>query len=154
MKTYQVLYAEDIPHYGQTEIAAADDEAAIETAMKPRDDLLDLYDPDWKNPVCRRIIHIEDADGNVIAEDIPLDDYRLENITGEEAVIRQHAKDVLESFERAFEILDGIADKLLYEEGQPVTFLESREIEDIYNDAISELAPFETLILKARGQAP
>lgn len=53
--------------------------------------------------------------------------------------------------ERAFEILDGIAEKLLYEEGQPVTFLEWREIEDIYNDAICELAPFETLIRRARG---
>ena len=50
-------------------------------------------------------------------------------------------------------ILDGIADTMLYEEGQPVTFLESREIEDIYNDAISELALVETLIRKARGEA-
>ena len=61
--------------------------------------------------------------------------------------------ELLTALERAFDILDGIADKLLYEEGQPVTFLESREIEDIYNDAISELAPFETLIRKARGMA-
>ena len=64
-----------------------------------------------------------------------------------------HHYELLVALERAFEILDGIADKLLYEEGQPVTFLESREIEDIYNDAISELAPLETLIRKARGQA-
>lgn len=62
-------------------------------------------------------------------------------------------RDILTAFERAFDLLDGIADKLLYEEGHPVTFLESREIEDIYNDAISDLAPFETLIRKARGQA-
>jgi hypothetical protein len=53
---------------------------------------------------------------------------------------------------RAFELLDSIADRLLYEEGQPVTALESRDIEDIYNDALSELAPFETLIREARGQ--
>jgi hypothetical protein len=63
------------------------------------------------------------------------------------------APKLLEALERAFDILDGIADTLLYEEGQPVTFLESREIEDIYNDAISELAPFETLIRRARGMA-
>ena len=61
--------------------------------------------------------------------------------------------ELLTALERAFDILDGIADKLLYEEGQPVTAIESREIEDIYNDAISELAPFETLIRKARGEA-
>ena len=63
------------------------------------------------------------------------------------------APELLDAFERAFDILDDIADKLLYEEGQPVTFLESREIEDIYSDAISELAPFETLIRKTRGHA-
>ncbi len=60
---------------------------------------------------------------------------------------------MLEALERAIDILDGIADTMLYEEGQPVTFLESREIEDIYNDAISELALVETLIRKARGEA-
>ena len=61
--------------------------------------------------------------------------------------------ELLTALERAFDILESIADKLLYEEGQPVTAIESREIEDIYNDAISELAPFETLIRKARGEA-
>jgi len=62
------------------------------------------------------------------------------------------APQLLKALERAFEILDRIADTLNYEDGQPVTALESREIEDIYNDAISDLAPFETLIRLARGQ--
>lgn len=61
--------------------------------------------------------------------------------------------ELLIALERAFDILEGIATKLLYEEGQPVTFLETSEIEDIYNDAICELAPIETLIRNARGQA-
>lgn len=60
------------------------------------------------------------------------------------------APELLEALDRAFDLLEGIADKLLYEEGQPVTAIESREIEDIYNDAICELASFETLIRKAR----
>ena len=64
-----------------------------------------------------------------------------------------HHYELLVGLERAFDLLEGIADKLLYEEGQPVTAIESREIEDIYNDAICELAPFETLIRKARGEA-
>jgi len=64
-----------------------------------------------------------------------------------------HHYELLVALERAFDVLEGIADKLLYEEGQPVTAIESREIEDIYNDAICELAPFETLIRKARGEA-
>lgn len=64
-----------------------------------------------------------------------------------------HHYELLVALERGFDILEGIADKLLYEEGQPVTAIESREIEDIYNDAICELAPFETLIRRARGEA-
>jgi len=63
------------------------------------------------------------------------------------------APDLLTMLETAFDILDRIADLLLYEEGLPVTALDAREIETIYADAISELAPIETLIRKARGQA-
>ena len=58
---------------------------------------------------------------------------------------------LLISLERAFDILDGIAEILLYQEGQPVTFLESRELEEIYSEAVSELAPLEMLIREARG---
>ena len=85
----------------------------------------------------------------------PTADYGPENDANAAFFVHacNHHYELLIALERAFEILDGIADKLLYEEGQPVTFLESREIEDIYNDAISELAPIETLIRKARGQA-
>ncbi|MGH9721503.1 MAG: hypothetical protein ACRD8O_14940 [Bryobacteraceae bacterium] len=153
MKTYTVIYAEDVPHYGHAEVEAADDDAAIERAVNRREDYHDLYDPDFHNPVCRRIVTITDQAGNTVAEDISLDSYRLECGTPQEILIRDHAKDLLEALERAFNLLEGIADKLLYDEGQPVTFLESREIEDIYDDAILELAPFETLIRKARGQA-
>ena len=153
MKTYTVIYAEDVPHYGLAEIEAADDDAAVETAVNRREDYHDLYDPDFNNPVCRRIVTITDPEGNMVAGDISLDSYRLEYGTPQENAIRDHAKELLESLERAFDLLEGIADKLLYEEGQPVTFLESREIEDIYNDARCELAPFETLIRKARGEA-
>jgi hypothetical protein len=78
MKTYTVLYAEDVPHYGQAEIEAADAEAAIEAARKlPLDGPLDLYDADFSNTVCKRIVHIEDADGNIVAEDLPVDNYVL-----------------------------------------------------------------------------
>ena len=62
------------------------------------------------------------------------------------------APQLLKALERAFEILDRIADTLNYEDGLPVTALESREIEDIYNDAISDLSPFEALIRQARGE--
>jgi hypothetical protein len=60
---------------------------------------------------------------------------------------------LLAMLETAFDILERIADVLLYEDGVPVTALDAREIETIYADAISELAPIETLIRKARGQS-
>lgn len=63
------------------------------------------------------------------------------------------APDLLNVLETAFDILERIADVLLYEDGVPVTALDAREIETIYADAISELAPIETLIRKARGQS-
>lgn len=73
--------------------------------------------------------------------------------------VRQHgavydsAPALLTMLETAFGILERIGDLLLYEDGLPVTALDAREIEAIYADAISELAPIETLIRKARGQA-
>jgi hypothetical protein len=59
---------------------------------------------------------------------------------------------LLEALESAFSQLEGIADRLLYEDGQPVSFLESREIEETYSDAICELALFENLIREARRE--
>jgi len=60
---------------------------------------------------------------------------------------------LLTMLETAFDALDRIAEVLHYEDGLPVTALDAREIETIYAEAISELAPIETLIRKARGQA-
>lgn len=78
MKTYTVLYAEDVPHYGQAEIEATDNDAAIEAARKAHANLdLYLYDADWDNTICKRIVHIEDQNGEIIAEDIPVDSYYL-----------------------------------------------------------------------------
>jgi hypothetical protein len=155
MKTYTVIFAQDVPHYGTVDIEAESDDQAIEAARIYWRDVENdpVNDPDWNSSVSKRIVEITDESGKSIANDVRLDSYNLERATDEEIKIRAHAKELLESFERAFEILEGIADKLLYDEGLPVTAIESREIEDIYNDAISELAPFETLIRKARGEA-
>jgi hypothetical protein len=63
-----------------------------------------------------------------------------------------NAPELLIALEDAFALLDRISDTLHYEDGLPVTFLESRDIEIIYGDAVTELARFETLIREARGQ--
>jgi hypothetical protein len=59
---------------------------------------------------------------------------------------------LLKALEDAFTLLDRISDTLQYEDGLPVTALESRDIEIIYGDAVTELARFETLIRQARRE--
>jgi hypothetical protein len=63
-----------------------------------------------------------------------------------------NAPELLKALEDAFVLLDRIGDTLHYEDGLPVTALESRDIEIIHGDAVTELARFETLIRQARGQ--
>ena len=76
MKTYSVLFAEDVPHYGTAHLEAEDDAAALEAA-RAYDTSEIANDPEWENSVCKRIVHIEDAAGNTIFHDIPLDNYVL-----------------------------------------------------------------------------
>ncbi len=77
MKTYKVLYAEDVPHYAFGEVEARNDKAALRKARKMDTSEFTSYDPDWDHSVCKRIVLIEDEDYNEIAHDIPLDDFHL-----------------------------------------------------------------------------
>ena len=72
MKTYTVLYAEDVPHYGTLDIQAKSNAAALKAA-KAHDLAGIAIDPDYDNSACKRIVHIEDGAGKVIASDIDLD---------------------------------------------------------------------------------
>jgi len=154
MKTYTVLYAQDIPHYGSVELEAENDAEIVEAARGYWDatELDPADDPDWNSPVCKRIVEISDEAGRTIAHDLRLDSYHLECVGDEDITIRKYARELLEALERAHLLLDRISDTLHYEDGLPVTALEARDIEIIYGDAITELAPIETLIRKARGQ--
>ena len=72
MKTYTVLYAEDVTHYSAVEIDAMDTVDVIEKARTC--DLSQVpTNPDWRNAVSRRIVEVTDEDENLIAEFIPLD---------------------------------------------------------------------------------
>ena len=79
MKTYTVLYAEDVPHYGTAEIEAENDAEAIAKASAISDEDLGntANDPEFCSSVCKRIVYIQDADGNDIARDVSLDAYTL-----------------------------------------------------------------------------
>ena len=73
MKTYSVLFAEDVPHYGAGEIKARNAAAALKAAGTY--DLSDITtDGEWENSVCKHIVYIEDAEGKNVFEDVPLDD--------------------------------------------------------------------------------
>jgi len=78
MKTYNVLYARDIPHYSTAEIKAPGAEDALAKARElDAEDSADFSNAAWDDPLSRRIVHIADPDGKVIAEDIALDDFAL-----------------------------------------------------------------------------
>lgn len=143
MRTYTVLYAEDVPHYGTREFDAADDTLAIERARAIAPDALSNYtnDPDHNDTLCRRIVHIEGPEG-IIAEDIYL---------GPNDSLRDRAPDLAQALDEAINALKRIADTAHYENGEPCTSLESREIADIYADAAGQIDYFEAILKAARG---
>jgi hypothetical protein len=76
MKTFSVLFAEDVPHYGVVEIKARNARAALKAAQAYN--LSEVTtDAEWENSVCKRVVYIEDPDGNTVHYDVPLDDYVL-----------------------------------------------------------------------------
>jgi hypothetical protein len=82
MKTYTVLYAEEVPHYATVEIEADNDQDATERA-KAHDFGDAPLEADRNNAVSRRIVHIEDVAGNTPGHNISLDNTLL--LCGSEA---------------------------------------------------------------------
>ena len=104
MKTYSVLFAEDVPHYGLVDIKAEDNAAALRAAIAY--DLTQVTTgPDHKFGVCQRIVHIEDEEGNIIAEDIPLDDCFLRAGGEPFRLLCDSAPGMLEALRRARDYL-------------------------------------------------
>ena len=84
MKTYTVLFAQDVPHYGQVEIAATGDDDALAKARAywkrvQRDkEPWPLYDAQHDSAILDRIVEIiDDETGRQVAADIRLDTYHL-----------------------------------------------------------------------------
>jgi len=131
MKTYTVLFAEDVPHYGTVEIEAKDDNAALEVAKAYEFSDLAL-DAEWENSGCRRIVHIEDHDGNFLHEDIPLDNLFVRYGGEKERVLCDAAPQLLKALEMCEQAIIEATDIMHYEDGLPVTALEGYEIECAY----------------------
>jgi hypothetical protein len=98
MKKYEITYAQDVPHYGTIELEAATDAEIVEAAKAywTATDLDPVDDPDWSNPVCKRIVVIRDEAGNEVANDVRCDDYNIEYVTDEEVNIREAASEMLD----------------------------------------------------------
>jgi hypothetical protein len=100
MKTYTVLFAEDVPHYGTVEIEAENDVAALDVAKAY--DLSEVtIDPMWECSVSKRIVHIEDAEGNTMFHDVHLDNYAL--------CLETERAEMLEALELCEDVLSDLA---------------------------------------------
>jgi hypothetical protein len=134
MKTYTVLYAEDVPHYSYGEIEARNDKDALTKARKIDTETFGAYEPDWDHPVCRRIVSIEAADGKVIAEDVALDKYVLHKGTPAH-------QQRLDAAEEMFAALKAVA-----------AFICKHGIADCMNESEWVVAKIHAALAKARGQ--
>jgi hypothetical protein len=98
---YSVLFAEDVPHYGTVEIEADNDQEAIERARAY--DFGDVaLEAEWNNSACKRIIHIEDPEGKIVADDISLDGVFIRD-GGEDAMrLCDSAEEMLKALEAGY----------------------------------------------------
>jgi hypothetical protein len=153
MKTYIVLFAEDVPHYGTAEIEAVDDAAALEVAKTY--EFSDVaIDAEWENSGCRRIVHIEDCDGKLIHVDVPLDDEFIRYGGEKERVLCDAAPQLLKALEMCEQAIKEATEIMHYEGGKPVTALEGDEIERAYDALSSVLGDIHQAITAARGGQP
>jgi len=104
MKTYSVTFAEDVPHYGCVEIHAENDAAALEAATA-YDQTHVILNPDHNLGSCKRIVAIDDEDGNTIAEDVPLDDCFLYSGGEKARLLCDAAPDMLNALSRVRDYL-------------------------------------------------
>lgn len=108
LKTYTVIYAVDVPHYGTASIEAPDD-ARARAAAKAFDTSGIHNESCWEGSVCERIVSIEDSSDAIVAHDIPLDDYFLRNGGEKERRLCDAAPAMLEALRLCEEVLSDLA---------------------------------------------
>jgi hypothetical protein len=126
LKTYTVLFAEDIPHYGGVDIESRNDAEALCLARSFDTDRVSYYEGCWDGAVCKRIVSIEGADGKIIAHDIPLDEYSLRHGGQADRALCEAASDLLEVVRYTDEILSGFKPDALRNLGLDVLFEKAR----------------------------
>jgi hypothetical protein len=109
MKTYSILYAEEVPHYTAHEIQAKNDAEAIELA-RAFDWFGPPSDPDHHSAVLRRIVYIEDdAASEIVDENIPLDNWFLREGDEKRQALYDAAADMLEALRLCEQVLSDLA---------------------------------------------
>lgn len=105
MKHYEILYAEDVPHYGCVLIEADSPDDAVRIA-RDYDYAYLVNEPEWCSAACKRIVSIHDETGEIIAGDISLDECFL-RCGGEPDELRCNAAEaMLETLHSALEWIE------------------------------------------------
>ena len=152
MKAYSVLYAEEVPHYGVAEIEAKDDAAALEVAKAY--DFSDVaLDAEREYSGCRRIIHIEDPNGNILHEDVPLDDWSIRYGDEKEQRLWDAAPQLLKALRNCERAIQEAADIMRDEDGLPVVALTGIELDRAYTTLCGVMVEVHQAIAAARGAA-
>jgi hypothetical protein len=133
MKTYTVLFAEDVPHYGVAEITAESQSAALDAAKAYKISEV-TNDPEWENSSCKRIVWMEGPDGNTVVEDVALDDCHLRYGGEKERLLCNAAPTLLKTLEECEAELSGIVEMMGYEGDLAVTALDGSQIQRAYDD--------------------
>lgn len=108
MKTYDVLYAEDVPHYGNVLIEAECDDEAVRIAKEFNHDEV-VSEPEWSNAVSKRVVSIQNSNGDTIAEDISLDDTFLRTGGKADRLRCDAAEDLFQSLSDILAHLDDLS---------------------------------------------
>jgi hypothetical protein len=108
------------------------------------------FEPDWENPVCRRIVHIEDEAGRLIAEGVPLDGYVLHHESEDRARLCAKVPMLIAALERIASIplwSEAVPDQALRDE-----FISSGEY-DVARDEFEPSADTESAYLREAVEA-
>jgi hypothetical protein len=107
VSTFTVLYAVNVPHYGQLQIEAGTKAEAIVTA-KSRDPAEICGERDRSSAACARIVSIIDHSGRSIAEGITLDGAFLRYGGRPAWLLCENAPAMLESLQKMIDRTDDL----------------------------------------------
>jgi hypothetical protein len=151
MKTYKVLFAENVPHYGVAEISAESDASALDAAAAYNISEV-TNDGEWANSSCKRIVWMQDPDGNTVVEDSSLDDHFLRYGGEEERFLCDAAPQLLKALEASEPQLSAVVEMLRDENDRAVITLHGWQIQRVYETLRSAAIGMREAISAAREE--